>query len=324
MEKLSLEREVSTAAAGVDLKNRFSPLDGIVFGYTAIIAIFTIIFHAEMPAPASILALHVFVLIAIVLLPPRGSRWETVPLPGLKGRVRDGLRFFRHSYPLLLILFYFEEGTQTVNAMWSHAPHWFESHLYAADLWLFGELPAVTMNGWVGPVQDEVMHAFYFSYYLILIGGVVIAWMGSSGSPKPAPGFQTTLTSVITAFFLCFIWYPYLPARGPWENPELMAGMTAFTGVVFVPIIERIIEHGAVSGGCFPSAHVAGAWGIVFGLLPFQRKPALILGFVALGMSVACIYTRYHHAVDVPVGFMAGLLGAVISYKLTASKTPAE
>ena len=64
------------------------------------------------------------------------------------------------------------------------------------------------------------MHAFYFSYYLILIGGVVIAWMGSSSSPKPAPGFQTTLTAVITAFFLCFIWYPYLPARGPWENPS--------------------------------------------------------------------------------------------------------
>ena len=45
MEKLSLEREVSTAAAGVDLKNRFSPLDGIVFGYTAIIAMFTFIFQ---------------------------------------------------------------------------------------------------------------------------------------------------------------------------------------------------------------------------------------------------------------------------------------
>ena len=78
---------MSTAAAGVDLKNRFSPLDGIVFGYTAIIAIFTIIFHAKMPAPVSILALHVFVLAAIVLLPPRGSRWETVPLAGFKGHV---------------------------------------------------------------------------------------------------------------------------------------------------------------------------------------------------------------------------------------------
>ena len=189
--------------------------------------------------------------------------------------LRGGLRFLRYSYPLLLILFYFEEVAQTVNAMWSHAPHWFESYLYAADRWLFGELPALMMNGWVGLVQDELMHAFYFSYYLILIGGVVIAWMGEKGSPKPAPGFQSTLTSVITAFFLCYVWYPYLPARGPWENPELMARMTPFTGVLFVPIIERIIEHGAVSGGCFPSAHVAGAWGIAFGLLPVPEKACL-------------------------------------------------
>ena len=208
MEKLSVECETSTAALGLDLTNRFTLLDGIVFSYTAIIAVFTVIFHATMPAPASILALHIFVLAAIVLLPPRGAQWETVPLPGWKGHVRGGLRFFRYSYPLLLILFYFEEGTQTVNAMWIDAPHWFENYLYAADRWLFGELPAITMNGWVGLVQDELMHGFYFSYYLILIGGVVIAWMGERGSPKPAPGFQTMLTSVILAFFLAIL-------RGP-------------------------------------------------------------------------------------------------------------
>ena len=90
MESFRWNAEVSTAAPGVDLKNRFSPLDGIVFGYTAIIAIFTFIFHAKMPAPVSILALHVFVLAAIVLLPPRGSRWETVPLAGFKAMCAAG------------------------------------------------------------------------------------------------------------------------------------------------------------------------------------------------------------------------------------------
>ncbi len=52
-----------------------------------------------MPAPVSIFALQVFVLAAIVLLQPRGGRWETVPLAGWKGHVRRRLRFLRSSYP---------------------------------------------------------------------------------------------------------------------------------------------------------------------------------------------------------------------------------
>lgn len=322
MEDFSLECESNVVTEErVGWRRRLVPLDIIVVGYTALVAVFTVIFHETMPDPRSILTLHLFVLVVILVLPPRGARWETVPLSGWKRHLRGGLRFFRYSYPLLLILFYFEEGAQTVNAMWSEAPHWFEDYLYAADRWLFGELPANSLNPWVGLLQDEIMHGFYFSYYFILIGGVVIAWLGEKGEPNPAPGFQTTLTAAITAFFLCFIWYPYLPARGPWENPELMAGMTSFEGFLFVPIIEKIIQHGAVSGGCFPSSHVAGAWGIVFGLMPFQRKRALILGFFATGMSLACIYTRYHHGVDVPVGFLAGVVGSVIAYLLTVKSS---
>ncbi len=303
-----------------DLGRRIVLLDVIVFVYTAWVGLFTLLFYERMPSPGLILGLHGLVLAAIVLTPARGSHWEVTPLTGWKRPLRDGLRFFRYSYPLLLILFYFEEGAQTVNAMWADAPHWFEPYLYAADEAVFGVLPAVALNPWVGPLQDEILHGFYFSYYLILLGGVVTAWMGRKGERAPGAGFQTTLTSVITAFFFCFIWYPFLPARGPWENPELMAGMTPFEGFVFVPLIERIIQHGAVSGGCFPSSHVAGAWGIVFGLLRFHRKRAFVFGFFALGMSVSCVYTRYHHGIAVPVGFVAAALAALVSYELTGVK----
>jgi len=47
-----------------------------------------------------------------------------------------------------------------------------------------------------------------------------------------------------------------------------------------------------------------------------------VLGFFALGMSFACVYTRYHHAVDVPAGFLAGLFGALFAYRVT-SEPPA-
>lgn len=298
-------------------RTRFVPLDWIVLAYTLWVAILVAIAGPNVPNGGAILAFHAFVATAIVLIPPRGTAWELARSfePAWKKVARGGVRFFRYSYPLLLILFFFEEVQHTVNAFSPEAPHWFEGYLYSADRFVFGELPSVLLNPFVGFVQDEILHGFYLSYYFILIGGIVIAWLGSSGE-HPGRGFQTTLTSAITAFFLCFLWFPFLPARGPWENPELMATMTPFQGFVFTPIIESIIDRGAVSGGCFPSSHVGGSFGIVFGLWPFHRRPALVLGFFALGMSAACVYTRYHHGVDVPAGILAGLLGAVIARRL--------
>lgn len=310
------------------LWNRYTPMDVIVAIYTGWVAILAGIYRENIAEPGKLIAFHLFVLVAMILVPPRGAAWEQARAedPAWRRYLRGGLRFFRYSYPLLLILFYFEEVAHTVNAIYLLSPHWFEPYLYVADRWLFGELPSIFMNGWVGYWQDEILHGFYFSYYFILIGGVVLAWFGSKGSRQPAPGFETTLTTAILAFFLAFVWYPFLPARGPWENPELMARMIPFRGVVFTPIIERIIDHGAVSGGCFPSSHVAGSWGIVFGLARYQRKAAMLLGLVAIGLSLSCVYTRYHHGVDIPAGFLAALVAAFVGWSLTpgpATKPPA-
>jgi membrane-associated phospholipid phosphatase len=290
------------------------PLDGMVLAYTAWIALLLLLFRGHVARAGTLLLFHLVLLVAILLIPPRGAAWERSPEgePRWRKSVRGGLRFFRNSYPLLLVLFFFEEVQSTVNAIRPEAPYWFERYLYSTDRALFGELPSILLNPFVGPVPDELMHGFYLSYYFVLVGGIVIAWLGDEGR-HPGRGFQATLTSATAGFFLCFVWYPLLPARGPWENPELMATMTPFRGYLFTPLVEAIIERGAVSGGCFPSSHVAASWGVVLGLLGFHRKPAVVLGVFALGMSFACVYTRYHHGVDVPAGFLTGALGALVA-----------
>jgi membrane-associated phospholipid phosphatase len=289
-------------------------LDGMILAYAAWVAVFAVFFRHHVEGAAAIVSFHLLLLAVILLIPRRGAAWERSPAgePRWRRHVRGGLRFFRYTYPMLLVLPFFEEVQSTVNAVHPDAPHWFERYLYSADRALFGELPAILLNPYVGLVQDELMHGFYLSYYFILAGGIIIAWIGDEG-PKPGRGFQTTLTATMAGFFLCFIWYPFLPARGPWENPELMAAMTPFQGHVFTPLIEAIIERGAVSGGCFPSSHVAGSWGVVLGLFGYHRQPAVILGFFTLGLSLACVYTRYHHGVDVPAGFLMGALSALVA-----------
>jgi membrane-associated phospholipid phosphatase len=78
-----------------------------------------------------------------------------------------------------------------------------------------------------------------------------------------------------------------------------------------------IIAGGAVSGGCFPSAHVSGTWAMTFGLYRTHPKAAFWFGFIALGLSVACVYTRYHHAVDVLAGLIVAGIAAMLGHRLT-------
>ncbi len=298
-------------------------LDRMVMAYTAWVALLVVVSRENVPEWRAILLFHAVVLAVMTALSiwaPRGASWESPP-PGEavgKRSLRGGLRFFRYTYPLLLMVFYFEEVQWTVNAFWPHARYWFESHLYAADRFLFGDLPSKLLNPSVGIVTNELTHAFYFSYYFIVVGGVVFAWIGR-GSGKPGPAFETTISSVVAAFLLCFIWYPFLPARGPWENPALMATLTPIEGPLFVALVEALLDKGAVSGGCFPSSHVAASWATVLGLARFHPRLAVVLGALTTGLSFACVYGRYHHGIDVPAGGLAAIAGLAVG-SLSAGK----
>jgi membrane-associated phospholipid phosphatase len=293
-------------------------VDWAVAAYAIFVALLAVI--CAIPEWPNILLAHGALIGALVLLPPRGAAWERVHPEDRRWltHVRAIARFLRYTYPALLLTPFFEEVSVTVNAVSPGVPYWFERYLYAADQALFGDVPAVLLSqaGWPG--LDEVMHAFYFSYYPLLIGGIAIAWSGGKGARNtPARGFHTTMTCLMLGFFLSYVWYPFLPARGPWESPEVMAGLRPFGGWVFTGAIDLIIAAGAVSGGCFPSAHASGTWALVFALYPRHRRAALWFGLVALGLSVACVYTRYHHAVDVLAGLAVAAVAVAVGRWLT-------
>ena len=298
-------------------------LDWVLATYVTFVALVAVAW--SVPWWPYILAGHAGIVVGLLLLPSRGAPWEQPRAadPRWLSWARSVARFLRYTYPALLLTPFFEEVSLTVNAAAADAPYWFEHYLFNADKTLFGGTPAVMLSQAGGPVLDEIMHAFYFSYFLLIIGGIVIAWNGGRrGRGTPGRGFHTAMTCMMLGFFLSYVWYPFLPARGPWEHPEVMAGLRPFGGWVFTRAIELIIAGAAVSGGCFPSAHVSGAWALTFGLYATDRRAALWFGLVAVGLSVACVYTRYHHAVDVLAGLTVATVAALIGYGLTRHSTP--
>ena len=308
------------------ISKRLTALDHLLIGYTALLAVFISLNASTMRQPVELLVAHAVIIALLYLLPARGAAWEFRTARESRARfvIRHALRFIRYMYPLGLVIFYFEEVSYFVNSLWTDAPYWFEPYLFSADQRIFGGDPSVLLSPYVGMPQDEIMHFFYFSYYLIVLGGGAFAYVGFPFTKRLAgPGFAMAITSVTASFLFAFIWYPYLPARGPWETPELMEGLTAFEGIVFVPWIETIIAQGAVSGACFPSGHVAGAFGMTFGLMRYYPRAGRISLFLATGMAVACVYTRYHHSLDIVAGLAcAGLGYAFARYVTTQNMEP--
>jgi len=297
----------------------WTAIDWAIAAYATYVALVAVVYWETVPQWPFVLGWHAVLVVALLLMPPRGAAWEQTRAddPAWRTRLRLTARFLRYTFPALLLTPFFEEVALTVNAASPGSPYWFESYLLAADRALFGGTPAVMLSqaGW--PLLDEVMHALYFGYYPLITLGIVIAWRGWGGRATPRPGFHTAMTCMMLGFFLSYIWYPFLPARGPWEHPEIMTGLRPFDGWAFTHVIEVIIANAAVSGGCFPSAHVSGTWALTFGLAFSRPKTAFWFGLFALGLSVACVYTRYHHAVDVFAGLMVAAVAAGAGYLLT-------
>ena len=319
----NISRTTGAAAPQVPvLTARFeawNSVDWAVAIYATYVAVVAVVFRETVAQWPFLLVGHAALVTALLLMPPRGAAWESPRAddPAWRAWLRAAARFLRYTYPALLLTPFFEEASLTVNAASPGAPYWFESYLLAADRALFGGTPAVMLSQAGVPLLDEVMHAFYFAYYPLITFGIVIAWRGWNRRGTPAPGFDTVMTCMMLGFFLSYIWYPFLPARGPWEHPEIMTGLRPFGGWVFTRAIEVIIAGAAVSGGCFPSAHISGTWALTFGLAFSHPKTAFWFGLLALGLSVACVYTRYHHAVDVFAGVAVAAVAAAAGYFLT-------
>ncbi len=209
--------------------------------YATFVAALAVICRSAVPQWPVIVLWHTGLVVALLWLPARGAPWERARVgeSAWRSRTRVVFRFLRYTYPALLLTPFFEEVALTVNAVFPNAPHWFEGWLFAADRALFGGIPAVMLSQRGGPIIDEIMHAFYFAYFPLIIGGIVLAWTGGPGRrERPGAGFHTAFTGMMLGFFLSYVWYPFLPARGPWEHPEVMSGLRPFGGWVFTRIIQ--------------------------------------------------------------------------------------
>ena len=202
--------------------------------YATFVAVFAVIGASTVPQWPSIVLWHTGLVVAMLWLPPRGAAWERARVESLPGEPHAS-----HRSILALHL----PGIAPDALLRRSGAHG-ECRLpessslvrglgLAADRALFGGIPAVMLSERGGPVLDDHARVLLLVLPVDHRRDCVRLDGRGGGGETPAPGFETAFTCMMLGFLLSYVWYPFLPARGPWENPAVMSGLRPFDGWVF-------------------------------------------------------------------------------------------
>lgn len=202
-------------------------------------------------------------------------------------------------YPVLLFAFlYGQSGLLNRTVI----PRFLDGWFMRADVALFGEFPGYILHRRIGSrAVSEVLHAAYFSYYLLIPAAGVLLWR------RGREIFARYIFEVCALFYLCYAIFIFLPVEGPLDLRSSWFHGEGF----FERLVDFVYAKGENPGGAFPSSHVAVAclvsswWGRHY---PAHRWS--VASVVAL-LCLATVYGMFHYGVDV----LAGLLLAAVAIR---------
>jgi membrane-associated phospholipid phosphatase len=260
-------------------------IDLLTILYVGLVLLGVGVFGKAIPNRTTILLIHAALLFTVCFLVPlaRRSSWSVI-------------RFLADWYPIPLYAFMYSAANLSNTLFFTST---FDPFFRDLDRMLFGVEPSFFLARRLGsPFLHEVVHALYFSYYVLIpgVGGVLYA--------RDRSLFQRYLFCVCFAFYVSYLVYIVLPVHGP----HGLRGDDFRGGALFVPLMDFIYAHAETAGGAFPSSHVA----VAVVCAAFARRQGRALFAASLislaGIAFSTVYCRYHYAVDSIAGLAWGLL----------------
>jgi len=261
------------------------PVDYLVLIFSALLTIISLIFYITLGRPLlfTIADIGIFSFLCYLIICEKRN-FHTVG-------------YWLHSWlPVISVAVFYTQTTSYDNLIFKET---FDSLLLNWESSLFGNLGHLAnFPGNYLPV-DELMHFFYFSYYLVLfVPGMI---MLSRRSPKA----HEMIFSLVLMLIVHFIFFILFPGDGPVANHSMI-----FTkGIIFIPMMNFIYNVGGEQGGgAFPSTHVAVTTLILlYSFSEFKKYRPLLL-FITTGITIATVYCSYHYVVDALAGLFTGIL----------------
>lgn len=177
------------------------------------------------------------------------------------------------------------------------------------DRWMFfGHDPTVLAEKLVTPLLSEWAAACYVSYafvYPLVLGAVYML--------RPPRAFHELTFAVCFTLASGYILYTLVPATGPMFTRTYSVSLDLYYTAWAK---EQLMDATRIPRDCFPSLHTASSLVLLWGALRHVRKLGLVLAPVVLSIPLACVYLRYHYAIDVVAGVGLALAAIVLAKRL--------
>lgn len=262
-------------------------MDKVILGYIALLGILILPFHRNVSHWTMYPFLHAGIIFLIFELIRISENAPPI------------VQFLRTFYPIPWILFAWKEMDQLVTMIF---PYWFNPILPKMDHLIFGVYPTVWIQRWFRPWLTELMNFFYGIYFLFI--PLVAIGLYAKRQRQKVYHFLFLISSTFVVSFILFLLFP---AQGAWVFIREQHTVEP-KGGFFLTLIQWIQHRGTIRGGAFPSSHVAAAWVSALGAWRYLRPIGIVLFPLALGVTVATVYCRYHYAVDAIAGMALGIL----------------
>ncbi len=268
---------------------RLYPFDRIILGYCALMLALIGIFGRPLGNYLTPIISYASCMIATCLIVRYSSNSSS--------RTQ---RFVRLLYPVMIFMVLYRT---TGSMMFLFFDRFYDSHLTAFESALFGGdlslyIDRHLLNSWL----NEIFSFCYFSYYFML--PLFLVWLFVK---KREQLIVRSLAAVSLTFFASYLLFSLYPIEGP-RYYFAAAFANKISGPIFRPLVELVIDHGAVRGGCMPSSHVGVALAILYYVFKVNRPIGWALVPVNLGLAIGTIWGRFHYVSDVFVGATIALI----------------
>ena len=278
----------------------FRLMDINCLAYIGLIGFLLIFFHKAVIRWPLYVLIHAAIVIAILEILRLGEKYPHKKI----------LLIFRLFYPVPILLFAWKE--LGVLAPMFFGSYWATGLIIHWDKLIFGVYPTVWVQKLYHPWLDELMnfiYAGYFTFFFLIPLSLFVR--------KKKKATFAVFSLITFTYFSNFLFFLFLPALRPPFVPILQAlQIKQQTGYLFFEINRILQAVGGISGGAFPSSHVAGA--IVWGMsaLRYNRKLGYALLPLVIGIGFSTVYLGLHHAMDPIFGYIWSAICYPIALKL--------
>lgn len=163
----------------------------------------------------------------------------------------------------------------------------------------FGHDPTLLTEKLITPLLSEWAAACYVCYafvYPLVLGAVYML--------RPPKAFQEMTFVVCLTLGSGYILYTLVPAKGPIFTQTYSVSLNLYYTAWAK---EQLMDATRIPRDCFPSLHTASSLVLLWGALRHVRKLGLVLAPIIISIPFACVYLRYHYAIDVIAGGVLAL-----------------